>query len=137
VGQLILFIVPVLEGDEDAEIVCSGDDAHAGTGKLCTELVVASCAYALLGTVDVEGRDGRVVRGLLGEVGNGHELGVTRDAVGTARGRRRGGLEGGMAVFYLPIALPWVRSKSMKRGPGRIRERTRRGWSCMACKACP
>jgi hypothetical protein len=103
--ELVLLIASVLQRDEDAEVVCSRNHAHACSGELGTQLVVASCAYAFLGTFDVEGGDGRVVRGLFGEVRDGYGLGVARHAVGAARGRRGGCLERRMAVFNLPVTL--------------------------------
>jgi hypothetical protein len=104
VCELVLFIVPVLQGDEDAQVVCSGNNAHACAGKLCAKLVIAAGNDTLLGAVDVEGGYGRVVRGLLGEVGDGDLLGVAGDAVGAARGRRGGRLEGLEVVVDLPVA---------------------------------
>ena len=104
-GQLVLLVVPVLQGDEDAQIVCSSDDAHARAGELGAELVIASCADAFLRAVDVEGGDGRVVGGLFGEVRDGDGLVVASDAVGAARGCRGGRLERAVAVFDLPVTL--------------------------------
>jgi hypothetical protein len=46
-----------------------------------------------------------VVRGLFGEVGDGHRLAVAFDAVRSARGSRGGRLEGGVGIFDLPVAL--------------------------------
>jgi hypothetical protein len=103
--ELVLFIPPVLQGDEDAQVVRSSHDAHACTGKLRAQLIVASCGDALLWTVDVEGGNGRVVRCLLGEVGNSDGLVITFEAVGGARGCRGGCLEGGVGIFDLPVTL--------------------------------
>jgi hypothetical protein len=61
VGQLVLLVIPVLERDEDAEIVRAGHHAHACSGELCAQLVVAPRADALLGAVHVEGGNGGVV----------------------------------------------------------------------------
>jgi hypothetical protein len=65
---LVFLVVSVLQRHKDAEVVCSSHDAHACSGELGAELVIASCAYAFLWTVDVEGRDGRVVGRLFGKV---------------------------------------------------------------------
>jgi hypothetical protein len=61
VGQLVLLVIPVLERDEDAQVVCSRHDTHASPSELCAQLIVAPCADTLLGAVHVEGGDGRVV----------------------------------------------------------------------------
>jgi len=61
VCELVFFVVPVLEGDEDAQVVCPRSDAHACSGELCAQLVVALGTDALFWAVDVEGGDGRVV----------------------------------------------------------------------------
>lgn len=102
--ELVLLIVPVLEGDEDAQVVCASGDAHTCAGELCAELVVATGNDALFGAVNVEGGDRGVVRRLLGEVGDGDLLGVAGDAVGAARGRRGGRLERLEGVVDLPVA---------------------------------
>jgi hypothetical protein len=102
--ELVLLIVPVLEGDENTQVVCTSGDADACAGELCAELVVATGDDALLGAVNVEGRNRGVVRRLLGEVRDGDLLGVARNAVGTARGRRGGRLEGLEGVVDLPVA---------------------------------
>lgn len=87
VCQLVFLVVSVLERNEDAEIVCSSHNAHTGSGELGAKLVVSSRAHAFLWTVDVEGRDRRVVGSLFGKVGDGHRLAVASNAVGAARGR--------------------------------------------------
>ncbi len=76
--ELVLLIVPIPQRDEDAEVVCARGDSDARSGKLCAELIETAGDDALLGTVDVEGGHGRMVGGLLGEVG---------DLDGLARGR--------------------------------------------------
>jgi hypothetical protein len=90
VSELVLLIAPVLQVDEDAQVVCSSNHTHA-------------CAF--LGTVDVEGGDRRVVRRLLGKVGDGHGLAIAFDAVGSACGCGVGCLEGGMSILDLPVTL--------------------------------
>jgi hypothetical protein len=72
--ELVLLIVPVLQGDEDAQVMCAGGNAHTCAGEFCAELIVATRDDALLGAVDVEGGNGGVVRGLLGEVRDGDLL---------------------------------------------------------------
>jgi hypothetical protein len=66
VSQLVLLIVPVLQSYENAEIVGSRNHAHACSGELGAELVVASCADAFLGTVNEESGDGWMMGGLFG-----------------------------------------------------------------------
>lgn len=82
--ELVLFIVPVLQGDEDAQVVRSGNHAHACASELGAQLVVSLCADALLRAVNVEGGHGRMVGGLFGEVGDCDSLAVTSDTVGAA-----------------------------------------------------
>jgi hypothetical protein len=103
--KLVFFVTPVLQGDEDAQVVRSGHNAHACTRELRAQLIVASCSNALLRTVDVEGRNGRVMGRLLGEVGDGDGLAIAFEAVGGARGGRVRRLEGGVGIFDLPVTL--------------------------------
>ena len=84
VGQLVGFVVALRKGDEDAEIVLAGHHLDACASELCRDLVKASGVYSALGAADVECRDGRVVRSLLGEVRDSHSLvlpveGLVRD----------------------------------------------------------
>lgn len=81
--QLVLLVVSVVQRYEDAQIVCSGNDADVGARELCTKLIEASCGYALLGTINVESGHGRMVRCLFCEVGKLHAL-VASDAAGAA-----------------------------------------------------
>ena len=85
--KVVLFVVPVLQGDEDAQVMRSRHNAHTRTGKFRAQLVVASCGDALLGTIDVKGGDGRVMGGLFGKIGDCDWLAVAGHAVGAARGR--------------------------------------------------
>src|SRR5690242_5229267 len=103
--ELVLLVIPVFQGDEDAQVVRSSNHAHACTSEFGTQLVVSLRANALLGAVDVEGGHGRVVRGLFGEVGDCDSLAVAGDAVGAARGRRVRCLQGGMCILNLPVTL--------------------------------
>lgn len=129
VGELVLFAVAAVEGDEDAKVVLAGEDLDRGAGKLGGNLVKAASADAALGAGNVESADGRVVGGLLGQVGDGERLGVVGGAVlrgGERQGRgilvalgaldarlaRGGALPAELArgdfggiVFGLPVAL--------------------------------
>ena len=67
-SELVLLVVPVLQRDEDAQIMCSSDNAHTCTSEFCAQLVISLSTNALLGTVDVEGGYRRVVGGLFGKV---------------------------------------------------------------------
>ena len=82
--ELVLFVVSVLQRDEDAQVVRSSDNAHACTGELCAQLVVSLRADTLLRAVDVECGNRRVVGGLFGEVRDGNSLAVAGHAVGAA-----------------------------------------------------
>jgi hypothetical protein len=103
-GELVLLVVAVLQGDEDAQVVCAGNDADVGAGEFCAQLIEAAGDDTLGGAVDVEGGDGRMVRRLLGEVRNFDQL-VTSKAGGGAGGLRIGRvLEWRLRVFDLPGA---------------------------------
>ena len=104
VCELVLFIVAVLQGDEDAQVVCAGNDANVGARELCAQLVEAAGNDALGGAVDVEGGDGGMVGRLLGQVRHLDEL-VAGDAGGGAGGLRAGRvLERRLRVLDLPVA---------------------------------
>lgn len=103
--ELILLVIPVLQVDEDTQVVCSSDHAHASSSELRAQLVVSPRADALLGAVDVEGRNGRVVRGLFGEIRDRDSLAIAGHAVGAARGCRVWCLQGRVRVFDFPITL--------------------------------
>jgi hypothetical protein len=104
VCELVLLVVAVLQGDEDAQVVGTGDDADVGARELCAQLVEAAGNDALGGAVNVEGGDGRVVRRLLGQVRDLDGL-VGGDAGGGARGLGAGRvLERRLRVLDLPVA---------------------------------
>lgn len=103
--ELVFLVVPVLEGNEDSQVVGSSHDPHTCTGELCAELIIASCTDALFGTIDIEGRNRGMMRCLLGEVGYCHSLAVALGAAGGARGCRVGCLERRMGVFDFPVTL--------------------------------
>jgi hypothetical protein len=54
-GQLVFFIISLLDVDEYAQIVLAGANADTGASELCAELVEAASCDAAFGTVDVEG----------------------------------------------------------------------------------
>lgn len=85
--------------------MCSSNDAYACTGEFGANLIVSSGTDTLLGAVDVEGGNGRVVGGLLGEVGDGDGFGFAGDASGGARGLGGWCCEGRMRVIDFPVAL--------------------------------
>lgn len=103
--ELVLLIIPVLEVDEDSQVMRSCDHTHARASKLRAQLVVPLCTDTLLRAVDVEGGNGRVVGCLFGEVGDSDSLAVAGHAVGAARGSRVRCLQGGVRVFDLPVTL--------------------------------
>lgn len=103
--ELVLLVSPILQRDEDAQVVRSRYNAHACTGELCTQLIIPFRADALLGTIDVEGGHGRVVGSLLGEVGNCDCLAVASNAVGAARWSRGRCLQDRVCVFDFPVTL--------------------------------
>jgi len=104
--ELVFLVVSVLQIDEDAQVVCTSHYAYARAGKLGTELIVAPRADAFFRTINVEGGDWRMMRGLLGDIGDRYKLAVAFETAGAARGQRVGCLKGRVGVFDLPIALP-------------------------------
>ena len=70
VSQLIRLVVAALDGDEDAQVVLAGHHLDGGARELGRDLVVAPGVQAAIWTANVKGADGRVVRCLLGKVGN-------------------------------------------------------------------
>jgi len=95
-GKVICLVVPVVQSNIDAFIVNARGDANAGTGKLCADLIEATCRDGLLWAVDVVGRDGGMMRGLFGEVRN-------LDLVASRFGLDLVALEYGHIVFGLPL----------------------------------
>jgi hypothetical protein len=61
VGKLVLLVVPVLQVDEDTQVVVSGNDFDAGSRELCAQLVVSTRRDSFLGAIDPESGDWRVV----------------------------------------------------------------------------
>lgn len=109
-GELIRLPVALVQGDEDAHVVLTGRDLDGGAGELGGYLVEAAGAEAPLGAADVEGTDGRMVRGLLGKVGYADKVvwpglgGVLRDGEGGrggvgVRGDALGGLQARSAAL--------------------------------------
>lgn len=80
--QLVRLVVPLLEGDEDAEIVLSRADLDRGAGEFGADLVESASVDPLFWTVDPESTDGRVVRRLLREVGDAHRTGRVLGSLG-------------------------------------------------------
>ena len=76
----------------------AGGDANAGTGELCADLIKATCRDAFLRAVDVVGRNGRMMRGLFGEVRN-------LDLAAGSLGLDLVALEYGDIIFGLPLTL--------------------------------
>lgn len=54
-GELVLLVVALVKGDEDAEVVLAGRDLDGRPCELCRELVEAARAEALGRTLDKEG----------------------------------------------------------------------------------
>jgi hypothetical protein len=78
--ELVCLVVAFLEGNEDAKIVLARGDSDGRASEFGTYLVIAPRMDALFGTADVESANGRMVGGLLGEVGypDGAARGVGR-----------------------------------------------------------
>lgn len=132
VGQAVGLAAAVLERNEDAEVVLAGQDANARAGELGGDLIEATGREAALGTADVKGAHGRVVRGLLGEVGDADGLVVRGQgdmlrngegdgggvfvalggleaggaASGSASGLEGRGVDLGRVVLRFPVTLP-------------------------------
>lgn len=103
--ELVLLVVPVLQIDEDTQVMCASNHAHARSREFRAQLVVSPRTDALFRAVDIEGGDGRVVGGLFGEVRDCDSLAVASHAIGAARGRRVRCLQGGVCVFDFPVTL--------------------------------
>lgn len=91
VGELVRLVVAAFDGDEDAQVVLAGHHLDGRTRELGRDLVEAPSAQALLRAADIEGADGRVVRGLLGQVRDAHGLGRVRGHLRDGDGRGRVG----------------------------------------------
>jgi hypothetical protein len=74
VGESVLLVAAIGEGDEDALVVVAGTNANIDTCKLCRNLIVAMGVDASLGTFHVICRNGRVMRGLFSYVGESDGL---------------------------------------------------------------
>lgn len=85
--ELVFLIIPVLQRDEDAQVMCASNDTDVGASELRAQLVEASRDDALCGAVDVEGGDRGMVGRLFGKIRNLDQL-VASDAGGAA-GRLR------------------------------------------------
>ena len=85
--ELVLFIISVLQGDEYAQVVRSSDNAHTCASELCAQLIIPSRTDAFFGTVDVKGRNWRVMGSLLCKVRHCDCFAVAGHAVGAAGGR--------------------------------------------------
>lgn len=97
-----------MEGYVDALVVDAWDDADGGAGEFGGELVEAARRDALVGAVDVVGGDGRVVGGLLGEVGDADSLVLGAVAFGGYGGLLEVlldffALEARFVVFHFPV----------------------------------
>lgn len=111
--QLVCLVVPLLQRDENAKIVLAGHHLDRGASELGCDLVETLGVQALLWAVDIERADGRVVRRLLGQVGDpdgfrrlrvrgGH--GYCRCGAGAAGFDARGPADG---VLYSLGVDPW------------------------------
>lgn len=67
-GKVVRLVIPVVQRDVDSLIVNSRSDTNTSACELGADLVEATGRNALLWTVDIVSGDGRMVRGLLGEV---------------------------------------------------------------------
>ena len=81
--KLILFIVSVLQSNENAQIMRSSHNTYASTCEFGAYLVVTLRTNAFFRAIDVESGNRRVVGGLFGKVGDGDELALARDTVST------------------------------------------------------
>ena len=82
--QLVLFVVSAVQRYENAQIMCSSNNANIGSCEFRTELVEPSSGDALLRTIDIECGNGRMVGGLFCEVGELDTL-VASDTAGATR----------------------------------------------------
>ena len=107
--QLIFLIASVVQGDEDALIVGAGSHPHAGAGEFSAKLIEPSRRDPFLRTFDDEGRDGRVMRCLFGQIRDRDGLLVGESTSGGRRDwvavRRK---HGWSWISDLPFALAAV-----------------------------
>jgi hypothetical protein len=75
--KLVLLIVPILQRNENSQVVRARNDTNACTREFSTELIESSSYDALFRTVDIESGDWRVVGGLFGQIRNFDKLVVT------------------------------------------------------------
>ena len=66
--ELVLLTSALVDSDEDAHIVLSREHLNGCAGELGRDLVEATSGQTPFGASDVESADGRMVRGLFGEV---------------------------------------------------------------------
>lgn len=92
VRQLICFMVPPLDRDEDAQVVLSGRHSDRRASELGCDLVETLGMDALLRAVDVKCTDGRVMGGLLGEVRDAHRFRGVGGGLGYRHARRGTGI---------------------------------------------
>lgn len=64
-SQLVFLVVPLLDGDKDAQIVLAGAHSDGGASELGADLIKTSCRDPSFRTVNVKGRDWWMVGGLL------------------------------------------------------------------------
>lgn len=73
--QLVGFVVPPLQRDENAQVVLSWADLDGGAGELGADLIEPTSMKALIRAVHIKGTNWRMVGGLLGQVRDAHDRG--------------------------------------------------------------
>lgn len=106
--QLVLFIISFLDINENPQVMLTRTDADTRSGEFRADLVESSSRNSSFRAVNIEGRDRRMMRRLLGQITDFNRLfaAVAVDfcgAVGCVGARR--GRDCGSRVLDLPSAL--------------------------------
>lgn len=80
-SELVCLPISLVQCDEDAHVVLARQHLDRGACELGGDLVETSSGDTLLGAGDVKCADWRVMRGLLGEVGDADEAVVLAGAM--------------------------------------------------------
>lgn len=68
--ELVLLLIPVIKGYENAQVVCSSRDSNTRSCEFGAEMIISTSCDCLLRTIDIKGGHRRVMRGLLGQKGD-------------------------------------------------------------------
>lgn len=111
--ELVLLLIPIVKGYENAQVMCSSRDSYTRSCEFGAEVVISTSSDSLLRAIDIKGGYGGMMRGLLGQKRDSDFLATEGSSFAVLRGNARGTarwcaiwvfeLEGG--IFDVPIAL--------------------------------